>query len=305
MPSIRARITRLIIRVLIGKRFEKAGQSIERWRELEDFIVRNQKPLRGTEVTAVSEGGVEGEWVHGPGSAVGGVILYLHGGGFIFGSPTTHRELASWISAAAGVPVFSLDYRLAPEHPHPAAMDDAKSAYGWLLSQGHYPDGIVIGGDSAGGGLALQTLLALKDDGITLPAAAFFMSPVTDWVALDGESYSTRSEADPLISRAQCQWTASLYSGDRARQDPLLQPLGMDLSGLPPLWIQVGEDEVLLSDAERLAGRAGDAKVQTEFKVWPGMWHVFQASARMVPEGRTSLEDLGRFVRGVFSHLRT
>jgi acetyl esterase/lipase len=184
-------------------------------------------------------------------------------------------------------------------------LDDATSAYLWLLSQGHSPDGIVIGGDSAGGGLALQTLLALREEGTALPAAAFFLSPVTDWVAMDGGSYSTRAEVDLLISRAQCQWTASLYCGDQARGDPLLQPLEMDLSGLPPMWIHVGDDEVLLSDAERLAERAEKAAVPTEFKVWPGMWHVFQATARMVPEGRKSLEDLGRFVRGSFSHLRT
>jgi acetyl esterase/lipase len=145
--------------------------------------------------------------------------------------------------------------------------------------------------------LALQTLLSLKEEGMDLPAAAFFISPVTDWVALDGESYTTRASADPLISKSRCQWTASLYAGDRAGEDPLLQPVQMELAGLPPLWIQVGDDEVLLSDAERLAERASRAGVPTEFKVWPGMWHVFQSAARLVPEGRESLEDLGRFVR--------
>ncbi len=297
MPSIRARIVRLIIKRFLGRRFDKAGQSIAEWRELDQLLIRNQKPLKGTIVESVSVGGISGDWVRGPGSREKGVILYLHGGGFIIGSPATHRELTSRISAAAGIPIFSLAYRRAPEHAFPGPLEDAKTAYRWLLSQGHAPDGIVIGGDSAGGGLALQALLSLREEGIDLPSAAFFISPVTDWVALDGESYSSRAHADPLVSRSQCQWTAALYAGARAGEDPLLQPLQMELAGLPPLWVQVGDDEVLLSDAERLAERASRADVHTEFKVWPGMWHVFQSAARLVPEGRESLEDLGRFVR--------
>jgi acetyl esterase/lipase len=301
MPSIRARVVRLMIRRIVGRRFERAGRSIEEWRRLDDFLTRSQRPLKGTEIEVLSAGVVKGEWVWGPGSRDGGLILYLHGGGFIIGSPATHRELASRISEASGFPVFSLEYRLAPEHPFPAPLNDTRRAYQWLLSEGYSPGGIVLGGDSAGAGLALQALLAMREEGIALPAAAFFMSPVTDWVAMDGESYTTRAHSDPLISEAQCRWTASLYAGGQGASEPLLQPLLMDLDGLPPVWIQAGDHEVLLSDSTRLAVRAEEARIPTEFKVWAGMWHVFQSAARFVPEGRESLEDLGRFVRGILA----
>jgi acetyl esterase/lipase len=241
--------------------------------------------------------GLDAEWIHGPGAESDDAILYLHGGAFIMGSPAIHRELASRISAAAGVRVLSLDYRLAPEHPFPAALEDTKSAYGWLVAQGHDPSQIVIGGESSGGGLALQALLSLKEDGIPLPSSGFFLSPVTDWIELDGDSFSTRAQLDPLVSLSQSHYTASLYVGGSSKETPLLQPAKMDLAGLPPLWIQVGDHEVLLSDAERLAQRAAEGGVPVDFKVWPGMWHVFQGAARLVPEARESVEELGSFVR--------
>jgi len=201
------------------------------------------------------------------------------------------------VSAAAGVRAFSPEYRLSPQHPFPAAIEDVLAAYRWLQGEGYAPCRLGIGGESSGGGLALQALLAMKERGMELPRAAFFLSPVTDWSRLDGESYFTRAAKDPLLSLGQCRFTAAAYVGGNPRDTPLLSPAEMDLTGLPPMWIQVGDHEILLSDAQRLARRAAMAGVEVEFRVWPGLWHVFQTAARLVPEARASLEDLGRFLR--------
>jgi len=241
--------------------------------------------------------GLSGDWIQAPGARSDATILFLHGGAFVTGPPATHRELAARVSASAGVRVLSLAYRLAPEHPFPAAIEDSLSAYQWLLDQGHTPSNLVLGGESSGGGLALQVLLSMKQKENPLPKAAFFLSPVTDWVDFDGESFSTRATLDPLLSQSQCEFTASLYVGETPRETPLLRPTEMDLTGIPPMWIQVGDHEVLLSDAERLARRASDAGVEVDFKVWPGLWHVFQGAARFVPEAKDSIEELGTFTR--------
>jgi len=214
------------------------------------------------------------------------------------GSPATHREFAARLSAISKASVLVIDYRLAPEHPFPAAMQDAISAYRWLLDQGYREKQLMIGGDSAGGGLALQTLLTLRDKGGSLPSGAFFLSPVVDWVRFDGQSYQTRANCDPLNTPEMCRFSAGRYVGDNDPETPLLYPLDMDLSGLPPLCIHVGDCEILLSDSLRLAERARAANVAVELKVWLSMWHIFQFSARFVPEARQSLAEIGRFVVG-------
>lgn len=296
MPSYRARCVRFLLKRTVGRMYRKAGQSLPELRKLDDFLIRSQKPPRGTRISSVTLNGLSGEWIQGPGPGSEAAILYLHGGAFVSGSPGVHRELAARIAASAGVRVFSLDYRLAPEHPFPAAVEDTLVAYRWLLGQGYTPSDLFLGGESSGGGLALQALLAMKEEGISLPRAAFFLSPVTDWCRLDGESYTSRAPLDPMVSLLQCRFTASKYVGDHPRDAPLLQPTEMDLTGLPSMWIQVGDYEVLLSDAERLAQRASEAGIDVDYKVWPGLWHVFQATARLVPEGRESIQELGRFV---------
>jgi monoterpene epsilon-lactone hydrolase len=297
MTSYRARCTRFLLKHSLGRKYRKAGSSIEELRRLDDFLIRSQAPPRGTHVSTVALNGFCGEWILGPGAGSDATILHLHGGAFVSGSPATHRELVARISASAGVRALSVDYRLAPEHPFPAALEDALVAYRWLLDQGCTPSRLVLGGESSGGGLALQALLRMKRDGIPLPCAAFFLSPVTDWIGLDGESYETRAAMDPLVARSQCRFTASQYVGDQPRDAPLFRPAEMELAGLPPMWIQVGDHEVLLSDAKRLAQQATAAGVDVDFKVWPGLWHVFQGAARVVPEARDSIQELGRFVR--------
>ena len=301
MPSPTARLTRFVLDLSVGRMYRKAGQSVPRLRELDTVLIRSQKPPKGTRITSVRDE-VSGDWIRGPGAGTEAVILHLHGGAFVTGSPATHRELAARVSASAGVVVFSPDYRLSPEHPFPAAIHDVLSVYRWLRSQGYPPSRVILGGESSGGGLALQTLLTMKEQGIDLPRAGFFLSPVTDWIGFDGESYGTRAHEDPLLSLAQCRFTAGQYVGSGPADTRLLRPTEMDLSGLPPMWIQVGDHEILLSDAERLAQRAADAGIEVDFKVWSGLWHVFQTTARLVPEARESLEDLGRFIRKHLVH---
>jgi epsilon-lactone hydrolase len=297
-PSLSSRFARLIVKYVMAPPYKRAGTSISEWRKLVQPYVKLQKIPAGTHVQPVSVHGIAAEWVRAPSAHTDCVILYLHGGAFIMGSPATHRELAARLSASTRAQALVLDYGLAPEHPFPAAMQDAISAYHWLLDQGYAAGRIAIGGDSAGGGLALQTLVALRDAGNALPSAAFFLSPVTDWVRFDGESFSTRAGVDPWIFSDMCKFTSAHYVGSSDPATPLLYPTDMDLSGLPPLCIHVGDEEVLLSDSTRLAERARACQVQVELAVWPHMWHVFQTMASFVPEAQQSLDEIGRFVAG-------
>jgi monoterpene epsilon-lactone hydrolase len=297
MVSYRARLFRLLLRHSIGRKFRRAGTSVADLRKLEGILARSQRPPRGTRVSSVAAGERAAEWVDGPGARTEAAILYLHGGAFVIGSPATHRELAARISAAGAARVLSVDYRLAPEFPFPAALDDATSAYHWLREQGYASSALVIGGDSSGAGLAIQALLALRNEGVPMPCAGFLISPVTDWLDFTGDSFQTRAALDPLVTLTQTQHTSALYVGDRGGDDSLLCPTKTTLAGLPPLWIQVGDHEILLSGAQRLAERAAEDGVDVEFKIWPGMWHVFPAAARYVPEARKSLEELSAFLQ--------
>jgi len=224
-------------------------------------------------------------------------VIYLHGGGFIMGSPKTHREMAARLARASRTKMLVVDYRLAPERPFPAAMQDVAATFEWLLDKGYSAGHVIIGGDSAGGGLALRTLLHLRDEALPLPAAAFFLFPPLEWVRFDGESYATKASVDPLLTKEMCVLNGERYVGNNPPETPLLYPIGMDLSRLPPMCIHVGEREILLSDSLRLAERARAAGVEVELKVWPGMWHVFQSNARFVPESRQSIDEIGHFIQ--------
>lgn len=271
--------------------------TIQQIRETVDGSMLRMPVLAGTQVEAFNAGGVTGDWVSMPGVATDRVLLYLHGGAFIMGSARTHRDLAARLSQAAGVRVLAPNYRLAPENPYPAAIEDVTAVYGWLLEQGFKPEHIAIGGDSAGGNLAFVTLLALREAGMALPAAAILLSPVTD-LTLSGESGKSRAEVDPMIKLDAAGEQIAAYVGNADRDTPLTSPIFADLRGLPPLLIHVGNDEVLLDDSVRLAERAQAAGVEVELKVWEGMWHVFQTLAVMLPEGQASIRELGEFVKG-------
>ncbi|WP_127532300.1 alpha/beta hydrolase [Paenibacillus kobensis] len=226
-----------------------------------------------------------------------GIILYMHGGAFISGSCETHRDLAARLAGASGLRVLVFEYRLAPEHRFPAANDDCIAAYRWLLEKGHKPEHIVLGGESVGGYLVLATLLALRDAGGPLPAAAFLMSPHTDFVRFDSSTYVTNADADPLGALANSRQCAETYAGESEVSNPILSPVDADLSGFPNLLIQVGADEVLLGECELLAERAREAGVKAELEVWPNMWCAFQMMAGIVPEGAAAIEMAGDFVR--------
>lgn len=225
-----------------------------------------------------------------------GVILYLHGGGYISGSMDSHRALAARIAAAAGRDAVSLDYRLAPEDPFPAAVDDAVAAYLALLEAGHDPSAIAVAGDSAGGGLALALLLALRDGGDPLPATAVLLSPWAD-LTMSAASYGRWEGEDPMLDRATLRLMADHYLAGADPTGPLASPGLADLAGLPPLMVQVGEVEVLLDDSVALAARAKAAGVSVELRVWPELIHVFPAFPyEVVPEAEEAITAVGRFI---------
>jgi acetyl esterase/lipase len=252
--------------------------------------------LDGTETLATEAGGVPAEWVSAPGADPDRVLLYLHGGGYCIGSIATHRSLVARLSAASGARVLNVDYRLAPENPFPAAVDDGVAAYRWLLGEGADPSRVAIGGDSAGGGLTAATLLALRDAGERLPAAGVLLSPWTD-LTFSGESHRTRADEDPMVGVDGLRLMADAYRGSEDAEHPLVSPLLADLTGLPALLIQVGTAEVLLDDATSLAKRAEAADVAVSLEVWDEMIHVFQAFAPLLPEAQQAIDRIGAYLR--------
>lgn len=245
----------------------------------------------------ISANGVDAEWVTAPGAATADrAVLYLHGGGYVLGSVNTHRDLLGRISRAAQVRVLGLNYRLAPENPFPAAVDDALSGYRFLLEHGFKPARLAVAGDSAGGGLTLATLVAIRDAKLPSPAAGVCISPWVDMEA-KGESMVTRADKDPIASRDALFMMAQAYLGDKDRHTPLAAPLYADLKGLPPLLIQVGDSEVLLDDSNRMAERARSAGIKVKLEVWPEMIHVWQLFASFLPEGQQAIDVIGNFLR--------
>ena len=255
--------------------------------------------VEGVVTKPVDAGGVPAEWTSAEGPSAGsarGTLLYLHGGGYFQGSITTHRRLVASLCLAAGTRGLSAGYRLAPEHPHPAAVEDAVAAYRWLIGPaGEDPSRVIVAGDSAGGGLSAALLVALRDAGDPLPAGAYLLSPWTD-LASTGESLKTRAEADPMIDPSDTNRITSYYVPDGDLRNPLVSPLYADLTGLPPLLVHVGDAEVLLDDAIRLADRARGAGVPVELEVWPEAFHVFQMLAGMLPEADEAIAQAGAWM---------
>jgi epsilon-lactone hydrolase len=231
-----------------------------------------------------------------PGVRTDAAVLYLHGGGYVIGSPRSHRHLAAAIARAAGVQALLLDYRLAPEHPFPAALDDALAAYRWLQTQGVPANRIIVAGDSAGGGLTMATLLALRDRQLPRPAGGVCISPWVD-LTLSGASYATKASADPIVTRDGIEMMAQAYVGNGDRKAPLVSPLFADLHDLPPLLIQVGSDEVLLDDSLVLGRRALAAGVSVKVEEWPAMVHVWHWFLSMLDEAERAVAGIGDFVR--------
>jgi acetyl esterase/lipase len=243
----------------------------------------------------VDAGGVPAEWVTTPDADGERVLYYLHGGGYVLCSVDTHREMISRLSRAARARALAVDYRLAPEHPFPAAVDDSVAAYRWLLGTGVEPARVVIAGDSAGGGLTVATLLALRDSGDPLPAAGVCISPWVDMEGL-GESMTTRAEADPTVQRDGIVEMGQAYLGGADARSPLAAPIYADLSGLPPLLIQVGTAETLLDDSTRLVEQARSYGVDVTFEPWDDMFHVWHSYASMLPEAQQAIDRIGEFI---------
>ena len=277
---------------------DRAGMSLEDLREAGEAKARANPPPPDVACRAVDAGGVEAEWVSAPGAAPDKVLLYFHGGGYYRGSMNTVREMVGRISRASGLTALSVGYRLAPEHPYPAAVDDAAAAYHWLLKQGISPQCMVLGGDSAGGGLAAAALLKMREEGAPLAAGWFCLSPWVD-LAQSGESYVTRAGEDPSITAPYLDHAAALYLNGEDARTPLASPLYANLSGLPPLLIQVGTAEVLLDDSTRLAERAKAAGVEVELETWEGMTHVWHNNGPHLPEAAEAVENIARFINKV------
>jgi epsilon-lactone hydrolase len=250
----------------------------------------------GSRFSRVEIGALSGEWMEMPRVARDYVFLLLHGGGYNAGSPRTHRKLAAHLSRAAHMRVLTPEYRLAPEHPFPAAVKDALTAYGWLLGQGISADHVVVGGDSAGGGLAISMLLALREAGATMPLAVVLMSP---WVDLTTSmpSYRSNRKYDACVTLESLRQAAQWYAGERDPADPMLSPVFSDLSGLPPMLIHAAADEMLVDEARALAERAGKAGVAATLKIYEGVWHAFHGAGMEIPESRQAIDEIGTYLR--------
>jgi len=296
--SLRAKLVRLGTRWFIKR--PSRGMSLADARAKFSAMERSvPPPARGTVTVRVDAGGVAADRITRPASLSGRHLLYLHGGGYRVGSPAIYRHLTWRFADAARASVLIIAYRLAPEHPFPAALNDAFAAYRWLLGDGAKE--IVVMGDSAGGGLTLALLMKLRDEGLRLPEAAVALSPWTD-LALTGGSLAANAASDPMLNAGDMPAVAADYLAGADPRHPYASPLYGDPSGLPPVLIQVGSDEVLRDDAVRMAEKLRAANPLSELQIWPLMPHVWQAYAPVLPEARAAVADIGQFVRRILGH---
>jgi acetyl esterase/lipase len=261
----------------------------------ETFASLTTEPA-GVTWTPVDAGGVPAIWADPDGGATDRVLQYVHGGGYVIGSAHFYRHLTGHLAKAVGCRVLNVDYRLAPEFPHPAPVEDSTKAYRWLLDQGIEPRHLAISGDSAGGGLTVATLLSLRDHGLPQPAAAV---PISPWVDMEatGTSMTTNADKDVLVQEAVLKGMVEAFIQGGDARDPLAAPLHGDLTGICPLYIQVGGDETLLDDSVRLADRAKAAGVEVRIDVFPEMQHVFQMAAGTMPEADDAVRRIGEWLR--------
>jgi acetyl esterase/lipase len=293
MPSIRSHLFRFLM-----KSMANWNLPLDALRAKIEKSASSAKVPKGVGVrpVAVETGGrVRAEWLEPANAPRDKAILYLHGGGYVMCSCSTHRAFVGRLAEACDVRALVLDYRLAPEHPYPAALEDSLGAYHWLRGQGVSPNNIIIAGDSAGGGLVLSTLISLRDSGAPLPSMAICLSPWTD-LACTGESLRANAKVDPWGTMDSLAMGAH-YVGTNEARHPLISPLYADLHGLPATLIHAGSDDILLSDATRFADRAKAAGVDVTLKIWNRMWHGFQLFAPLMPEANRAIEDIARYVR--------
>lgn len=296
MISIRSRLIKFfLVKHMMRKAFDPFGVSASDLRLKATGMAKRIRIPDDALIEQLNMGGVHAEWIRErkAGEKSEKVVLYFHSGGFCLPYGNNHRDFSFRLSKISGVKVLAVDYRLAPEHKYPAPNEDCLQSYLWLLNNGYKSENIVLGGDSAGAGLALMTLLSLREKGVPLPKASFFLSIMGgDLRDFDGDSYESRKNRDPLNTAQVIKQYGEFYLGAQVLEPPIKQ----NLSGLPPMMIQVGDDEVLLSDSMLLAQKAGEAGVPVILQVWQGMWHVFQGFSMLMPEAKKAVADLGEFI---------
>lgn len=291
--SLQARFWRLLVRKIFkGQILSLAGS---RKRELENARFMSRIP-RGVKVERIDLEGIPAAWVCPDNADREKVILHLHGGGYVLGNIDAYQMMCSSLAQRTGLKVLLLEYRLAPEHPFPAGLEDAQKAYRWLLADGYKPENIIISGDSAGGGLAVATVLALRGANAPLPAAVVCLSPWTD-LTFTGQSHITRAHAEVLLRTDELREWSIFYIGTQSPSNPLISPVYADFYGFPPMLIQVGSNEILLDDARMLAEKVRADGVTVDLHVWDEMWHVWHALADLMPESRAAFDEIARFIK--------
>jgi acetyl esterase/lipase len=298
MTSFRGLFCRILTKYFVAPKLNE-NKTIDEWRSGMESLTKLARLPSKTKIENITLNSISAEWICAKNAREDMVVLYLHGGGYNVGSPNTHRELAANISMASGAKVLLPDYRLAPEHPFPSALEDATAVYRWLLDAGLTGKKIAIVGDSAGGGLSIATSISLRDTGAPLPASIVCLSPWTD-LELSGNSIKTHAEIDPMVNLQSLKIMASNYIGDADPRSPLISPIHADLKGISPLLIHVGSDEMLLDDSTRIAEKAKNAGVDITLKIYNQMWHVWHLNARLMPEAKSAINELGSFIRRNF-----
>jgi len=293
MISLRARLTRALLRLRV--RFRKPDAPMPERRARLERLGGAIAAADGVRIVPEQIDGLYAEWLVPAGAAEDEVVLYLHGGAYTAGSCASHRNAVSHIARAAGIRLLMPEYRLAPEHPFPAALEDGLAAYRWLLERGTDPRKVILAGDSAGGGLALAVMVAARNEGMPLPGAASLISAWTD-LAATGGSLKSRNDKDPWFDADEIAPMARNYHQDTDPRHPLVSPLYASLEGLPPLMLQVGDHEVLLNDSTRVAEKAREAGVDVTLRLWPGMWHVWHFFVGRMPEAKQAILEMAAFM---------
>lgn len=275
---------------------ESSPPSVEAERKAFDEQHGAVPPADDCVIQPVIAGAVRGERITPRGADTSRALIYHHGGGHMFGSALSHRHFVSRLAAAAGVVGFNMEYRLAPENPYPAGLEDAERAYRFVLGEGFAPGNLILGGESAGGNLTAALLLKLRDLGLQQPAGAYLLSPWLD-MTQSGDSYAARGPHDPMITHAALEACSGAYRAGASGEDPLISPVKADLAGLPPLFIQVGADEVLLSDSLEFVRRAALAGIEVRLHVWADMVHAWPLFHFALPvSGLAAIDEAGAWI---------
>ncbi len=286
----------------IASRKFNSRRTIEEMRNTMDVLAKLTGFPSNARAEKINIKDIPAEWIYRDDAPENRAILFLHGGGYCLCSSDTHRELAAHISIESDTRVIFPNYRLAPENPYPAALEDSVMAYQWLLEKGFSPENIALAGDSAGGGLSIAAAVWLREKGIPLPSSITCISPWAD-LGMTGDSIKVNSGTDPMLNLPLLELMASNYIGKDNPQNPFISPIYADLKGLPPILIHSGSDEILLDDSKRLAERAKSFETDVTLKIYEKMWHVWHLFMRVMPESRIAIQETGSFIKKHFNYL--